>query len=181
MPDTTHHMPSLARRELLKVGLLGSLFLAGAGAIASLGGCSAASPASGMRQVRESDLPLLRALIPVLLAGAVPAARMPEAIERTLEGLDHSLDHLSPAMLELTLQLFDSLTLPVTRGPLSGVWGRWENASTQDVEAFLERWRNSSLGLLKTGHAALLQLVGMAWYGNPESWRHCGYPGPPKI
>ncbi|MCF9006826.1 twin-arginine translocation pathway signal protein, partial [Pseudomonas carnis] len=21
----------------------------------------------------------------------------------------------------------------------------------------------------------------MAWYFRPESWAHCGYPGPPKI
>ena len=95
--------------------------------------------------------------------------------------IDYSLDHLSPAMLKMTRQLFDVLALPLTRGPLTGVWGSWDKASAADVKAFLERWQNSSLDLLKMGHASLLQLVGMAWYGNPGSWQHCGYPGPPKI
>jgi hypothetical protein len=31
------------------------------------------------------------------------------------------------------------------------------------------------------GHASLLQLVMLAWYGNPDSWSHCGYPGPPTV
>ena len=31
------------------------------------------------------------------------------------------------------------------------------------------------------GHAALLQLVMLAWYGQAEAWGHCGYPGPPQI
>ncbi|MCY1298589.1 hypothetical protein D9M69_194160 [compost metagenome] len=181
MTDTTLDAPGLSRRNLLKVGLLGSAFLATAGVAASLSGCSADTPAGGMRALRASDLPFLHALIPVLLAGAVPAGQMPEAVDKTLKSLDYSLDHLSPEMLKMTRQLFDVLALPLTRGPLTGVWGRWENASADDVRAFLERWQGSSLNLLKMGHASLLQLVMMAWYSNPESWRHCGYPGPPKI
>ena len=37
------------------------------------------------------------------------------------------------------------------------------------------------VGLLKMGYSSLLQLVMLAWYGQPESWGHCGYPGPPKV
>jgi hypothetical protein len=77
--------------------------------------------------------------------------------------------------------LFDVLALGLTRGPLTGVWGSWENASATDVRSFLNRWQNSSLGLLKMGHASILQLVMLAWYAQPESWAHCGYPGPPNI
>src|SRR5690606_8267556 len=116
----------------------------------------------------------LRALIPVLLAGAVPVEQMPEALAGTVQSLDYSLDHLSPEMLKLTVQLFDVLAMPVTRGPLTGVWGSWENASVADISAFLARWQDSSLDLLRMGHASLLQLVMMAWYSRPESWAHCG-------
>ncbi|KAF1054886.1 MAG: hypothetical protein GAK43_00625 [Stenotrophomonas maltophilia] len=181
MTDTSLTAPGLTRRGLLRVGLLGGAFLATAGVTASLSGCSTSTPASGMRVLRESDLPFLRALIPVMLAGAVTAERMADAIDATLQGLDHTLDHLSPEMLKLTVQLFDVLALPVTRGPLTGVWGRWEKASAEDVKAFLSRWQNSFIGLLKMGHASLLQLVMMAWYGSPQSWAVCGYAGPPKI
>ena len=138
-------------------------------------------PKPTRKVIRESDLPFLRALIPVMLAGAVPAERMAEAVQASLAGLDHTLDHLSPEMLKLTVQLFDVLALPITRGPLTGIWGSWEKAGADDVKHFLERWQNSSIGLLKMGHSSLLQLVMMAWYGRPESWAHCGYPGPPKV
>ena len=181
MTDTTLPGAGLSRRGLLKVGLFGSAFLATAGVTASLSGCSASVPASGLATLRSSDLPFLRALIPVVLAGAVKAEAMPAAVEKTIAGIDFSLTRFSPAMLTLTVQLFDVLSMAVTRGPLTGIWGSWENASRDDITHFLERWQNSSLSLLRMGHASLLQLVMMAWYGRPESWAHCGYPGPPKI
>lgn len=181
MPDSTLAIPQLSRRRLLRVGLLGSAFLAGAGLAATLSGCSASAPQAGFVVIRSSDLPFLNALIPTMLDGAVPAAKMPQAVAGTLESLDYSLNHLSPELRGLTMQLLDVLALPLTRGPLTGVWGSWDNASAADVRAFLERWQNSSIGLLQMGHASLLQLVMMSWYGRPESWVHCGYPGPPTV
>ncbi|WP_152219428.1 twin-arginine translocation pathway signal protein [Pseudomonas sp. SCB32] len=181
MTDTSLSAPGLSRRGVLKVGLLGGAFLATAGVTATLSGCSASAPANGYKVLRDSDMPFLRALIPVMLAGAVPAERMADAVKGTLESLDFSLNRLSPEMLKLTVQLFDVLALPITRGPLTGIWGSWDNASAADVKHFLERWQNSSISLLKMGHSSLLQLVLMAWYGRPESWGHCGYPGPPKV
>ncbi|UVE18081.1 twin-arginine translocation pathway signal protein [Pseudomonas sp. LS44] len=181
MTDTTLPSPQLSRRGLLKVGLLGSALLTTAGLTATLSGCSASTSASGFAVLRESDLTFLRALIPVMLAGAVASEQMPQALKGTLESLDYSLNHVSPELLKQTQQLFDLLALPITRGPLTGVWGSWEKAPAADVQAFLLRWENSSLNLLRMGHAALLQLVMMAWYGRPESWAHCGYPGPPTV
>lgn len=169
--------PNLSRRRLLTFSLGASAFLATAGLGASLSGCSAQSPAGGFIILRQSDLPILRALIPVVLAGT----SAPDNLESVLQRLDNKLASLSPAMLKLTLQLFDVLALPVTRGPLTGIWGRWENTSSEHIQAFLQRWENSSLNLLQMGHASLLQLLQMAWYEMPESWAHCGYPGPPKV
>ncbi|UTW06181.1 twin-arginine translocation pathway signal protein [Pseudomonas benzenivorans] len=173
--------PELSRRSLLKVGLAGSMLLAGAGLTATLGGCSRSTPPNGFAVLRAADLPFLRALIPVLLEGAVKPAQMPQAVDGTLESLDYSLAHLSPEMRGLTLQLFDVLALPITRGPLTGVWGGWQGASTAQLRTFLERWQNSSFDLLRMGHASLLQLVLMAWYSRAESWSQCGYPGPPTV
>lgn len=181
MTDTSLSAPGLSRRGVLKVGLLGGAFLATAGVTATLSGCSASAPSNGFAVLRDSDMPFLRALIPVMLAGAVPAERMADAVNGTLQSLDHGLNRLSPEMLKLTVQLFDVLALPITRGPLTGIWGSWDNASAADVKHFLERWQNSSISLLKMGYSSLLQLVMMAWYGRPESWGHCGYPGPPKV
>ncbi|HLA29997.1 MAG TPA: twin-arginine translocation pathway signal protein [Pseudomonas sp.] len=181
MNDTPLESPGLSRRSLLKVGLLGSAFLATAGLTATLSGCSASVPASGLSILRSSDLPFLRALIPVVIEGSVSAEKMAAAVEQSITGIDYSLARFSPAMQKLTVQLFDVLALGLTRGPLTGVWGGWENASAADVRHFLERWQNSSIGLLQMGYVSLLQLVMLAWYGQPQSWGHCGYPGPPTV
>lgn len=173
--------PALSRRGLLKFSLGATAFLATAGLGASLSGCSSSVPANGFITLRSGDLLFLRALIPVMLEGAVTTERMPEAVEGTLKSLDYNLAHLSPEMLKLTQQLFDVLGMAVTHGPLTGIWGSWENASADDIRLFLNRWENSSLSLLRMGHSSLLQLVMMAWYGRKESWAHCGYPGPPTV
>nr|WP_254612409.1 twin-arginine translocation pathway signal protein [Pseudomonas putida] len=156
---------------MLRFSLGASAFLAGA----SLVGCSAQTAATGYQVLRDDDLPLLRALIPVVLAGTQASEHL------VLHSLDRKLAALSPEMLKLTRQLFDVLSLPLTRGPLTGVWGAWAQASPAQVTAFLQRWQDSSLNLLRMGHASLLQLLQMAWYERPESWAACGYPGPPTI
>lgn len=159
------------RRDLLRFGFGASAFLG----TASLLGCTAQTPASGYRVLREDDLPPLLALIPVVLAGTQASDAL------VLHSLDRKLAALSPEMLKLTRQLFDVLSLPLTRGPLTGIWGAWAQASPAQVTAFLQRWQDSSLDLLRMGHASLLQLLSMAWYERPEAWAACGYPGPPKI
>ena len=173
--------PALSRRGLLKFSLGASAFLATVGLGASLSGCSVSTSASGFTILRSGDLLFLRALIPVMLDGAVTVEKMPAAVDQTLHCLDNGLNHLSPQMLKLTRQLFDVLGITVTRGPLTGIWGSWENASSEDIREFLDRWENSSLSLLRMGHSSLLQLVMMAWYSRVESWAHCGYPGPPTV
>ncbi|MGU3344778.1 twin-arginine translocation pathway signal protein [Pseudomonas monsensis] len=173
--------PALSRRGLLKFSLGATAFLATAGLGASLSGCSSSVTANGFAALRDGDLLFLRALIPVMLEGTVASEKMPGAVDGTLKSLDYSLDHLSPEMLKLTRQLFDVLGMAVTRGPLTGIWGSWENAGPEAMHHFLERWQNSSLSLLRMGHSSLQQMVMMAWYTRAESWAHCGYPGPPNV
>ncbi|MGZ7455949.1 twin-arginine translocation pathway signal protein [Pseudomonas sp. Ma2-10] len=181
MSPSLSDTPALSRRGLLKFSLGASAFLATAGLGASLSGCSSSLPASGFAILRSGDLLFLRALIPVMLDGAVAVETMPTSVGETLHSLDNGLNHLSPEMLKLTQQLFDVLGMSITRGPLTGIWGRWENARADDIRHFLDRWENSSLSLLRMGHSSLLKLVMMAWYSRSQSWAHCGYPGPPTV
>ncbi|MDD1968102.1 twin-arginine translocation pathway signal protein [Pseudomonas putida] len=171
----------LSRRGLLKFSVGATAFLATAGVTASLSGCSSSDTAPGFDALRPGDLPFLLAVIPVMLDGALTGVTPQSATELTLRGLDSGLSHLSPEMLKLTRQLFDVLAMAITRGPLTGIWGPWENADPGQIRHFLSRWENSSLDLLRQGHSSLLQLVLMAWYSQPQSWAGCGYPGPPKI
>ncbi|CEG53681.1 MAG: twin-arginine translocation pathway signal protein [Thermoleophilia bacterium] len=175
------HDLSLNRRGLLKVGLLGGALLAGGGVLSRSLSASADGAASGFFVLRESDLPMLRRLTPLLLEGSTAPSDMPQVVQTTLVSLDLGLHHLSPALLSQVRQLFDVLSLPLTRGPLTGIWSGWEVASDDQIRAFLQRWQNSSLALLRQGHASLLQMILMAWYASPAAWAHCGYPGPPKV
>lgn len=177
----TTQAAGINRRQLLKFGLFGSIVLATAGGIAGLSGVFMSTPAAGFQQLRESDLPMLRSIIPLILDGALPTDAPAAAVDAILHGLDNSLHHLSPSMRKQSLQLFDLLSMDLTRGPTTGVWRSWENASTVDVQAFLQRWENSRLALFRQGHVALNRLVLLVWYSLPESWAQSGYPGPPRL
>ncbi len=181
MTNTPEEPTSLNRRKLLKLGLFGTVLLSTAGGIASLNGCSSDSPAQGYQQLRQSDLPMLRRIIPVVLSGSLPLADQEDTLQSVLRTLDNNLHHLSPSLNRQALQLFDVLTLGVTRGPLTGIWGRWENATDQGVRAFMQRWSDSTLGLLRQGHSALTNLVQLSYFTTPASWAQCGYPGPPRF
>ncbi|EZQ18939.1 MULTISPECIES: hypothetical protein [Pseudomonadaceae] len=181
MPDTTADAPGMNRRQLLKLGLFGTAVLTTVGGIASLGGCSADTPAQGFQQLRKDDLPMLRRVIPVVLVGALPAEQQAAIVEGVLLALDNNLNQLSPSLNTQLLQLFDLLTLGVTRGAVTGIWGSWENANDEAVQAFLKRWENSSFALLQQGQNALTNLILLSCYSTPASWPQCGYPGPPRI
>lgn len=181
MTNTHTDAPGLNRRQLLKLGLFGTAVLATAGGIASLSGYAVDSSAPGFQQLREDDLPMLRRLIPTVLAGALPTTQQAAGIEDVLLALDNNLNRLSPSLNRQVLQLFDLLTLSVTRGPATGIWGSWENASDEAVQAFLIRWENSSFALLQQGQSALTNLILLSCYSSSASWPQCGYPGPPRI
>src|SRR5690606_1857189 len=133
---TTMTAPALSRRSLLKVGLLGGAMLATAGVTVALVDRFSAAPAEGYLALRSADLPILSALAPVMLEGSGAPERQPEAAGLTVRALDRQLPRLSPEMLKLTRQLLAVLALPVTRGPLAGIWGSWESATHEALRNF---------------------------------------------
>ncbi|UAW98278.1 twin-arginine translocation pathway signal protein [Halopseudomonas nanhaiensis] len=172
---------NLSRRELLKLGACASLVLSTAGLTATLSGCSSSQAANDFAVLRDSDLPVLRALFPAIV-GSHPALQADgTALELAVRQLDTTLDSTSPAVQRDVLDLLGMLSLPVTRGPLTGIWGSWDSASPDALQRFLERWQNSRLDMLRQGYKALCQLLLMSWYALPQSWAETGYPGPPTI
>ncbi|WP_048305576.1 hypothetical protein [Halomonas sp. PR-M31] len=171
----------ISRRELLKLGLGASLTLTTVGVTASLSGCSSAQPAAGFMVLRDSDLGLLAVLLPAVIGPHPALADNESAADATLRQLDRSLAAMSPAIHKDVCELLDLLNLPLTRGPLTGVWSAWENASPGQIDAFLIRWRDSRFDLLRQGVKALNQLLSMAWYALPMAWAETGYPGPPRV
>ncbi len=170
------------RRTLLQAGLFGSLLLAGAGATAVLSGCArrSESTSQGFQFLRDADLPLLHAIVPAVLGSMLPPAGAER--DRVVDDLLHRIDlsgyRLGPPAQKALGQLFDLLNLRATRWALTGI-SAWEEATPQQMQAFLERWRTSSFGLLVAGYRALVKLVSGAFFGTPAGWAAANYPGPP--
>jgi len=123
------------------------------------------------------------AVVPVLLAGALPEApdARQQAIAETLAGIDVAIAGLPPAAQAELAELFALLALPPVRMSLARVGAPWPHATPADVRLFLDRFRNSSWTLLRSAYDALHQLTFAAWYGNPRAWPAIGYDGPPRF
>lgn len=174
---------AMDRRQFLKLSMASSVALVSTSAVVSMTGCSESAPAadSGWLVLREGDRKLLAALLPVNLKGAFPTepAAKADAIQNCLQYLDKAVYGLGSANAKQLTDLFNLLNFAPTRGLLAGVWSSWENASEEEIDNFLNRWRNSSLGLLNLGYNGLNKLMCAVWFGQPQAWAQVGYPGAP--
>lgn len=167
------------RRDFLRIGLMGALTLSAVSFSAVLTGCASAPSARGMRVFRESDLPVLRAIMPVVMAGAMPTDdTLPGVLEESILSLDALLAASSRAGQKQVQQLFDLLTFPPTRYAVAGMDTDWASATPEAVNAFLEKWRHSRVALLRGGYIGLCQMMDMNWYLQPRSWAAINYIPP---
>lgn len=155
------------RRQFLQTGLAGGLLL-------GIAGCTRPS-ADGRRGT------VIAAIAPVMLAGALDQGEARTAIARTVSAVETAIAGLAlPAQKEIG-ELFDLLAFAPTRALAAGLWTDWPQATPGEIAAFLESWRHSRFDLLKSGYAALHDLIFGAWYAAPENWPTIGYPGPPEV
>ena len=170
------------RRNFLKLGLASSIALSGIGLTATLTGCSGSVPASSEWKVlREQDRIFLRSIAPAMLHGALPADDLArtQGIENMLRYMDLAIHNLGPHNEKQMTDLFMLVDMRVTRGLATGVWSKWQDASEADIDQFLNRWRNSSISLLRLAYNGLNKLMAATWYGQPAAWSSAHYPGPP--
>ena len=169
----------IGRREFLKLSA-GSAALLSAGALtAGLAGCARSEPpAPGYRTLRPGDLALFTALTPVMLGPAWPAGNRDSHLAALLRGIDGSCALLAPAGQKMLRDLFDLLDGGLTRRLTTGVSRPWAEASEEDIGRFLNRWRDSSLGLFNAGYRGLNKLIVANWYALPAGLAGTGYPGP---
>lgn len=166
------------RRQFLKAGLAGGAALAALGAyyVASRG-----KTAPG--RLGEGESAVIAAIVPVILGGVLPAegeARR-KAIAKTVDGVGIAIAGLSASAQQELSELFALLGVVPARMLVAGVWSSWEGTGSDEIAAFLERWRMSRFALLRSAYAALHDLVLGAWYGDAGAWQAIGYPGPPEI
>lgn len=126
---------------------------------------------------------VMAAVAPVLLAGALPSDPQlrGDALRETLMAIDGAVAGLAPRAQGELNDLFGLLALAPARWSLAHTTASWPDASRDEVERFLERLRDSRIGLLRAAYDALHQLVMAAWYGSPRAWPAIGYPGPPDL
>jgi len=170
----------ISRRTFITTGLLGAAALATAQWLRG----PHAPPGDASLLVLDADAQaILGAIVPVMLAGALPVAAEArrQAVADTVRGIDVAVSGLSPNSQDELRQLFALLALPPARVAIARVSAPWPQASETDVRACLDRFRGSSLSLLRSAYGALHQLTFAAWYGNPASWPPIGYPGPPEL
>jgi hypothetical protein len=167
------------RRRFLAAGVLG------AGTLAVAGWLHFASvPRDSRRKVLDARAEtIVGALVPALLDGALPgdAGERREAIEETVAGVDLAIAGLPPHAQSELAQLFALLAWPPVRMALLRSTDSWRDATTTDIEGFLERARTSRSMLMRSAYDAIHQLVLAAWYGNPRAWPAIGYAGPPRL
>jgi hypothetical protein len=164
------------RRQFIQAGAAGAALLA----LVAFIDRPRAQSRDKLRNLDARGVELLEALIPVVLAGALPAgSERKAAVAETVEAFDRALSGLEPAIQEEIAQMLSLLLYAPTRIAVAGMRPPWREASPGEIAAFLRDWRDSFFDLKRSGYRALTQLIQAAWYGNARAWPAVAYPGPP--
>ena len=166
-------MQHVTRRGFLKVGLLGTVVLVGAGGAYRLLS-PAPSPAPFVLDTKARTA--LAAIVPVMLQSAIEPAAVGDAVGR----VEMAIKRLPLVTQQEIRDLFALLTLAPTRRIVVGLADDWPHAAQSDIAAFLQRWRRSRFTLLQIAYHALHDLITGAWYADESTWPAIGYPGPLK-
>jgi hypothetical protein len=169
----------LRRRRFIQAGVAGAALLAFANWIDR----PLAAVPSAHRFLDARGVKTVGALVPVVLAGALPAdeAARRAAITEVVAAFDRAVAGLSIPVQQEIGELFSFLHTPPLRVAFAGLWSPLEDSSPAEIREFLLRWRDSPFDLQRASYHALTQLIQAAWYGNSSSWAAIGYPGPPAV
>ena len=170
------------RRNFLKIGTGSCMALSAVSISAILTGCSEApSTDENFKVLRPADREFFTAIIPVVLKGSWPTDAHAQSIAMNgiMQNIDGAMFNLGPHNQKQMIDLFNLLNFTPSRGLATGVWSKWHEASEADIEQFLNKWRESSLGLLNLAYNGISKLVIAIWFGMEQSWDKVNYPGPP--
>ncbi|WP_282110049.1 TAT leader-containing periplasmic protein [Shewanella algicola] len=123
---------------------------------------------------------LFSVFIPIFLDGSLPevANHREMAINRTLDAIVQSIDHLPQAQQDELMELLDLLEgrfgLLLLSGSMTPLLGR----DPQQLIDMLESWRYNFLDMLKTAYSGLRELIMASYYACPEHWGNLRYAKP---
>lgn len=168
----------MQRRRLLQVGLAGTAVLA-------LGGLGAALWRPGLEgnRLAASGRLVLSAVARALLDGSLPEdpAAQSTALQALLTRIDGAIAALPPATRAELSQLLGLMTTPPGRRWFVGLEAPWEQASTAQIDAALQRLRHHDTDLAQQAYHALRELVHASYFSDPSTWPALGYPGPQAV
>ncbi|MCX9157761.1 hypothetical protein OPU71_16675 [Niveibacterium sp. 24ML] len=167
------------------------LFLGISASLASALGVVAAWPDSATLDddahsygfLSPQDRAILAALAPAMLAGAWPndVARAKHETLTLLRGIDTALMGMPPRVRDDMRKLFALLGRNAGRVLVAGSLVGWAQVSPARASDMIQGWRDHSLALMQQAYGGLHDLTMGVWYGNPEHFADCGYPGPPML
>lgn len=172
-------MRSPARRRLIQAGVAGAALLA----LARWIDRPLAAAPSPHRFLDARGVRTVTALVPIVLAGALPAdegARR-TAIAEVVAAFDRAVSGLAIPVQSEIGELFSFLHTAPLRIAFAGLWKPVDESTPAELREFLLRWRDSRFSLQRASYRALTQLIQAAWYGNSASWAFIGYAGPPAV
>lgn len=178
------HSNSFTRRQFIQTGTTLIPVTTVAGTTTLLNGCDNNPDATlppPWHGLRPKDREILTAVAPAILKADLPlgAPETPAKITQLINHIEIFLRRSSQYAQQEMTYFFDQIYFPPLRIALTGLWRGWSHASIEDIDAFMERWRTSSINKLRIGYGQLAQLIQMVWYGLPDNWPALHYPGPP--
>ncbi|MGQ5521830.1 hypothetical protein ACUHMQ_01065 [Chitinimonas sp. PSY-7] len=176
----------LTRRQLLQTGFAGAAVLGLARFVYGPFKPDALYAASQLHHFKVLDAEsrtAIAAIARVMLQGALPfgEAERETALQAVVAGCDTVISGLPELVQGEVEELLALLANRFARRWVAGVSSAWAVAGDDEIAHFLNRWRYSSLPLLRSGYQALHQIIFAAWYGNPQAWADIGYTGPPEF
>lgn len=172
----------VSRRGFMKLSASSAAALSVGSSVALMTGCSRQPDNDlGLTFLTKSDAEFIQAIAPVILNKSFPASlTQDEANIRLVKAVDALINTLGEYSKAQLAQLFTIMSSAPLRLAVGAPAGGWKDASAEDIESFLDAWKNSMMGIKNMGYASLCKIVCMCWYSQPESFPMSGYPGPPK-
>lgn len=167
------------RRSFLKMGAVGVAVIAGGGYLATRLTDGSADPI--LEAATNLTAPMQQMLYRIydgVLHGMLPEGREHELLTKTLAVTDAGISGLQPHLQKELTGLFGLMTVAPARKALTGRWGGWQNASRDDVLAWLADLRVSDNQTRRLIYITLHDLATANVYALEESWELVGYHGP---
>ena len=170
---------NLRRRSFLKLSGLGLFSLVGGGYIAARltdGTAKALLPKA--TNLSPASQQMLLKIFDAILWDMMPKEQDPLLLTSAIATLDKGISALPPAIQKELIGLLDMLTFAPSRFALAGRWSGWENASRNEVSAWLIALQTSSFELRRLIYITMHDISTSSFYANPQTWSLVGYNGP---